>query len=61
CLASGSAGEAQRSFLETSERTHSFQVVCRDVLHEDGLVRHDPDKLARLLLEIHQTATFAMG
>jgi hypothetical protein len=29
------------------------------VLHEDGLVRHDPAKLARLLLEIHQNEMIA--
>ncbi|MEK6405354.1 MAG: YvcK family protein [Acidobacteriota bacterium] len=51
--------ELHQGFIETPERTHSFQLMCRDVLHEDGLVRHDPDKLARLLLEIHQTETLA--
>ena len=43
------------AFLETSEGAHSFRIVCRDVLHQDGLVRHDPDKLGRLLLEIRQS------
>jgi len=32
-----------------------FQLICRDLLQEERLVRHDPAKLARLLLEIHQT------
>ena len=46
--------------LETTQRTHCFRVICRDVLHEDGLVRHDQDKLARFLLEIRQAETLAM-
>ncbi len=41
-------------FLETRNRTHGFQLACCDVLYEDGLVRHDPYKLARLVLEIHE-------
>jgi uncharacterized cofD-like protein len=36
-------------------RVGGFQLVCRDLLQEERLVRHDPSKLARLLLEIHQT------
>jgi uncharacterized cofD-like protein len=52
--------ELSQATLDTPERTRSFQLVCRDVLHEDGLVRHDPDKLARLLLEIHQTEMLAV-
>ena len=43
------------AFLKTSDGTHRFRIVCRDVLHQDGLVRHDPDKLARLLLEIYHS------
>lgn len=53
-LRSGVEDEAQQALIETGQRTHSFRIVCRDVLHEDGLVRHDPEKLARLLLEIRQ-------
>lgn len=52
--------ELHQGFIETPERTHCFQLICRDVLHEDGLVRHDPDKLARLLLEIHQAEMIAL-
>ena len=52
--------ELSQATLDTPERTRRFQLVCRDVLHEDGLVRHDPDKLARLLLEIHQTEMLAV-
>jgi uncharacterized cofD-like protein len=47
------------AFIETPERVHAFQLICRDVLHEDGLVRHDPDKLARLVLEIRQSEKLA--
>ncbi|HEY3136186.1 MAG TPA: YvcK family protein [Blastocatellia bacterium] len=43
------------AFLKTSDGTHRFRIICRDVLHQDGLVRHDPDKLARLLLEIYHS------
>lgn len=59
-VGSGLGSERHQAFIETPERTHYFQLICRDMLHEDGLVRHDPDKLARLLLEIHQTETLAM-
>jgi uncharacterized cofD-like protein len=52
--------EITQATLDTPERTRSFQLLCRDVLHEDGLVRHDPNKLARLLLEIHQTEMLAV-
>jgi len=48
----GFEDELHPAFIETRERIHAFQLICRDVLHEDGLVRHDPDKLARLVLEI---------
>jgi 2-phospho-L-lactate transferase/gluconeogenesis factor (CofD/UPF0052 family) len=51
----GSLVPGALGFLETSDGPHSFRIVCRDVLHQDGLVRHDPDKLARTLLEIYQT------
>jgi 2-phospho-L-lactate transferase/gluconeogenesis factor (CofD/UPF0052 family) len=51
--------ELHAAFIETPERVHAFQLLCRDVLHEDGLVRHDPDKLARLVLEIRQAEKLA--
>jgi uncharacterized cofD-like protein len=53
-------GEFHKTIVQTSEGTHCLRLICRDVLHEDGLVRHDPDKLARLLLEIHQTETLGV-
>jgi uncharacterized cofD-like protein len=56
----GPQDELGLATVETSERAHSFRILYRDVLHEDGLVRHDPAKLARLLLEIHQTETVAV-
>jgi len=59
-LLCGPQNEPELVIVETSKGTHSFRILCRDVLHEDGLVRHDPAKLARLLLEIHQTETLAM-
>jgi uncharacterized cofD-like protein len=40
--------------IKTPERVHPFNLICRNVIHEDGLVRHDPDKLARLVLELRQ-------
>lgn len=46
--------------IEVSRQAHVFQLVCRDVLHEDGLVRHDPVKLARLILELHRSETAAI-
>jgi uncharacterized cofD-like protein len=41
--------------IQGADRLHGFRIIARDVIHEDGLVRHDPAKLARLLLEIHQS------
>jgi uncharacterized cofD-like protein len=38
-----------------------LQVIYCDLLQEERLVRHDPDKLARLLLKIHQTEGLAVG
>ena len=52
--------ELQNVCIEAADRTHCFRVSYRDVLHEDGLVRHDPNKLARLLLAIHQTELLAI-
>lgn len=59
-IGGGLRDELQQVFIERTNRTHCFRVICRDVLHEDGLVRHDPAKLARLLLEIHQGQTLAI-
>jgi uncharacterized cofD-like protein len=52
--------ELHPAFIETSEGIHTFQLMSRDVLHEDGLVRHDPDKLARLVLEIPQAESLGV-
>ena len=52
--------ELHPAFIEARERMHAFQLICRNVLHEDGLVRHDPDKLARLVLDIHQAQRLAV-
>lgn len=60
-LASGRFEEEPiQAKLDTSDRTHCFQLLCRDLLHEDGLVRHDPHKLARLLLDVRQTELLAV-
>jgi uncharacterized cofD-like protein len=59
-IGDGLKDELQQVFIEKTNRTHCFRVICRDVLHEDGLVRHDPAKLARLLLAIHQGQTVAI-
>lgn len=56
----GFEDELHAAFIETPERVHAFQLICRDMLHEDGLVRHDPDKLARLILEIRQAEKLAV-
>lgn len=46
--------ERQELFSEVTKRAHNFCLLYRDVLHENRLVRHDPAKLARLLVEIYQ-------
>ncbi len=33
------------------------RVICGDLLNENDVVRHDPDKLANLLLELYQSET----
>ncbi len=38
----------------SSASVSQFRIICRDVLNENGVVRHDPNKLARLLLEIYE-------
>ncbi|HXU38339.1 MAG TPA: gluconeogenesis factor YvcK family protein [Blastocatellia bacterium] len=59
-IGDGLRNELQQVVIEKTNRTHCFQLICRDVLHEDGLVRHETAKLARLLLEIHQRQTIAV-
>ena len=55
-----SGEESEPAVVEAGNRSHRFRILCRDVLHEDGLVRHDPSKLARLLVEIYQHQTVAI-
>jgi uncharacterized cofD-like protein len=51
----GSLAGSDVACIQGPNRIHRFQVIRRDVLHEDGLVRHDPAKLSRLLLEIYES------
>lgn len=59
-IGNGLRDELQQVVGKTTNRAHFFRLICRDVIHEDGLVRHDPAKLARLLLELHQGQTLAV-
>jgi uncharacterized cofD-like protein len=59
-IGDGQWNEQQQVVIEKANRTHCFRLICRDVLHEDGLVRHEPAKLARLLLDIHQGQTISV-
>jgi uncharacterized cofD-like protein len=49
-------------FKISLESTSPFKLICRDLLNESGVVRHDPHKLAALLLESyhkeHKSARF---
>jgi uncharacterized cofD-like protein len=58
-IRNGFEDEPREASIQGTDRLHRFQIIARDVLHEDGLVRHDPAKLARLLLEIHQNEMIA--
>lgn len=51
--------ELQRLVSKTTQQPHLFRLQYRDVLHENRLVRHDPAKLARLLMEIYQNQPVA--
>jgi uncharacterized cofD-like protein len=46
--------------MEMSGQVRAFQLICRDVLQEHGLIRHDPDKLARLILELMRPETLIL-
>jgi len=59
-LLAGFAGLSPASIGAVDGRVGGLQVISRDLLQEDHLVRHDPDKLARMVLEIHQTARLAV-
>ncbi len=39
------------------EREIRVRVVCGDLLNENNVVRHDPDKLANLLLDLYRSQT----
>lgn len=56
----GGYGEPRPAVVQTGNCISGFQLICRDLLHEDGLVRHDPAKLARLVMETHQTQRVAL-
>ena len=51
--------ELQRLVSASTQRLHLFRMQYRDILHENRLVRHDPAKLARLLMEIYQNQPVA--
>lgn len=36
-----------------AQTAHKICIICDDLLNENDVVRHDPDKLARLLLRTH--------
>jgi uncharacterized cofD-like protein len=47
-------GGPQEVFNINSRNASSFEIICRDLLSENGVVRHDPHKLASLLLGIYK-------
>jgi len=55
------ADSFQSSISAVGGQVGGFQLICSDLLLEDHLVRHDPDKLGRLVLEIHQMARLTVG
>jgi uncharacterized cofD-like protein len=46
---------AQEVFNISSKSVSRFKIVCRDLLNENDVVRHDHAKLAALVMEIYQT------
>lgn len=50
---------AARSASRPEGLTGFSTVVARDLLHERGVVRHDPRKLANALIEIHRSQKLA--
>jgi len=54
-------GHLHSSLGAVGRRADGFQIIYRDLLQEDRLIRHDPDRLARLLLEIHQAERLTVG
>ena len=51
----GTASEIHRASGSMGSLSLS-QIVARDLLHESGVVRHDPHKLATAVLEIYRSA-----
>lgn len=49
----------QQLVSKKTQQVHNFRLLYRDVLHENRLVRHDPTKLARLVMEIYQEQAVA--
>ncbi|HKA20595.1 MAG TPA: YvcK family protein [Blastocatellia bacterium] len=60
-LLAGFDGSVQSSRGALGGKVGGFQLISSDLLQEEHLVRHDPDKLGRLVLEIHQMARLAVG
>lgn len=56
----GFDGEPHPASVQTGNGVFGFQLICRDVLREDGLVRHDSAKLARLVMETRQIRRVAL-
>lgn len=46
--------QLQQLVSERTGQSHNFRLLYRDVLHENRLVRHDPAKLARLVMDVYQ-------
>lgn len=49
--------DLQSDIIINRETEARVRVICGDLLNENDLVRHDPDKLANLLLELYQSET----
>jgi uncharacterized cofD-like protein len=48
-------GEESQEVINVSSKAESrLKLICRDLLNENGVVRHDPMKLAALLLDIYR-------
>jgi uncharacterized cofD-like protein len=53
------AGGQEAAVNIEGDTPHSICIICDDLLNEDELVRHDPQKLARLLLKVHRMEKLA--
>ena len=51
---SGTPAEQRLKVDVDGDSKHSIRMIREELLNENGLVRHDPQKLARLLLKIHR-------